>query len=60
MAAWRWLKVPPQNSCLGGQVGIHGGGCARNWTLGCVALANDDTAILLDKLEVGDIVEILP
>ena len=41
-------EVPPQNTALGGFVGIHGLGAgdskihaAYNWTRGCIALTND-------------------
>jgi murein L,D-transpeptidase YafK len=41
-------RVPPQNSPLGGQIGIHGLGDADpaihqavNWTGGCIALTNE-------------------
>ncbi len=41
-------KVPPQNTELGGQIGIHGLGKADkrihllvNWTHGCIALTNE-------------------
>ena len=37
---------PPWNTALGGAIGIHGGGSATDWTLGCIAL--DDAA--LDEL----------
>ncbi len=41
-------EVPPQNTSLGGQIGIHGLGRAdehihrmMNWTHGCIALTNE-------------------
>jgi hypothetical protein len=41
-------KTPPQNTPLGGQLGIHGLGRAderihrmTNWTKGCIALTNE-------------------
>lgn len=46
-AAFRAGRVPPQNSPLGGQIGIHGLGAGNlalhemaNWTEGCIALTN--------------------
>ena len=36
-------KKPPQNTRLGGEILIHGGGGEVDWTLGCVAL--DDAEI---------------
>lgn len=35
-------RVPPQSTKLGGAVLIHGGGSSSDWTLGCVALDDDD------------------
>lgn len=47
-------KVPPQNTTIGGRIGIHGLGKAdesihkmMNWTHGCIALTNEQ----IDKLE---------
>ena len=47
-------KVPPQNTTIGGQIGIHGLGNAdpfihktMNWTHGCIAITNEQ----VDKLE---------
>ena len=47
-------KVPPQNTAIGGRIGIHGLGNAdefihktMNWTHGCIALSNEQ----VDKLE---------
>jgi len=45
LRALRGCKPPPQNTPLGGYVLIHGGGGGPgygNWTLGCVALTNED------------------
>lgn len=33
--------VPPQDTELGGNILIHGGGSAVDWTAGCIALNND-------------------
>jgi len=33
---------PPQNTALGGEILIHGGGSETDWTLGCVAMNNAD------------------
>jgi hypothetical protein len=32
---------PPQNTLLGGEILIHGGGADTDWTLGCLAMDND-------------------
>ena len=41
--------LPKQNSPLGGQLLIHGGGSSEDWTLGCVAMNNED----IDMLRAG-------
>jgi L,D-transpeptidase catalytic domain len=38
--------VPPQQTPLGGEVLIHGGGSSEDWTLGCMALEDADLARL--------------
>lgn len=53
-------RIPYAGSALGGAVGIHGGGSQRDWTLGCVALDNDDVDVLYRSLPVGSQVEIFP
>jgi hypothetical protein len=57
---WFWRKEPPQTTRLGGQVGIHGGGSRRNWTLGCIALDEPDIQELFQRLPIGAWVEIRP
>ena len=37
---------PPQNTRMGGEILIHGGGGRSDWTLGCVALEDDDVDAL--------------
>jgi len=39
-------KKPPQNTRLGGEILIHGGGGDTDWTLGCVALENEEIDVL--------------
>ncbi len=58
--------LPPQNSRLGGHLGIHGVGGASlkihrliNWTNGCVALDNDQMKQLLHWVTVGMKVKIM-
>jgi hypothetical protein len=55
---WFWRAEPPQSTRLGGQVGLHGGGTRHNWTLGCIALEEQDIKLLYDSLELGAVVEI--
>lgn len=34
--------VPNQGTAMGGELLVHGGGSSRDWTLGCVALEDED------------------
>jgi lipoprotein-anchoring transpeptidase ErfK/SrfK len=70
----QWLDIrraakqgarPPQNTPLGGLIGIHGIGegemdvhRAYNWTNGCVALTNEEIDQILEWVDVGTVVEI--
>ncbi len=58
-------EIPPQNTLLGGQIGIHGLGKAdlkihrlMNWTHGCIALTNQQIDILSRWVEIGTRVEV--
>jgi len=58
-------RLPPQNTILGGNLGIHGIGQGDievhkqyNWTNGCIALTNDQIDILTDWIRIGTPVEI--
>lgn len=51
---------PPQNTRLGGDIFIHGGGARSDWTLGCVALENEDIKELFDLLPLKTPVRIEP
>jgi murein L,D-transpeptidase YafK len=57
---------PPQNTRLGGDIFIHGGGTGklfgvvRDWTLGCVALENDEVKELFETIPVKTPVKIIP
>ena len=53
-------KIPPQNTKLGGEIYLHGGGTAEDWTLGCVALKNEEIRELFDALPIGTRVKIEP
>ncbi|MDQ3684059.1 MAG: L,D-transpeptidase [Acidobacteriota bacterium] len=41
---------PPQNTALGGLIYIHGHGSASDWTLGCIALENEDMKELFEAV----------
>ncbi|MBL8191191.1 MAG: L,D-transpeptidase family protein, partial [Acidobacteria bacterium] len=58
--AIRAKSKPPQNTKLGGDIFIHGHGVGSDWTLGCVALENQDIKELFDLLPVKTPVKIVP
>ena len=39
-------RMPPQDTDLGGSIRIHGGGSGQDWTLGCIALSDEDVVEL--------------
>jgi len=51
---------PPWNTLLGGEIFIHGNGSSADWTLGCVALDDDDMDELYAAVAVGTRVVIEP
>lgn len=51
---------PPQNTRLGGDIFIHGGGTGSDWTRGCVALENEAIKELFELLPVKTPVKIVP
>ena len=52
--------MPLQKTKLGGEIYIHGGGTASDWTEGCVALDNEEMAELFRSIPIGTKVTILP
>ena len=66
VSAVRVGTKPPQNTRLGGDIFIHGGGngksfgSVQDWTLGCVALENDEIKELFEMLPVKTPVKIVP
>ncbi len=56
-------RKPPQDTALGGQIGIHGIGdmnnekreihARENWTAGCIALTNDEISELRQYVTIG-------
>nr|WP_174626044.1 L,D-transpeptidase [Candidatus Methylobacter favarea] len=65
VTAHRYHQVPPQNTPLGGRIGIHGLGRAdaeihktMNWTHGCIALTNRQIDHLSQWLDRGTVVKI--
>lgn len=56
-------RTPPQNTPLGGGVGVHGGSTPQlgtDWTWGCVGLSNTDVQDFYDYMKVGTKVDIQP
>lgn len=58
-------QIPPQNTQLGGQIGIHGLGSgslaihrSMNWTHGCIALTNQQIDQLSQWVEKGTLVTV--
>ena len=65
LGAHRRGKTPPQDTALGGHIGIHGLGQGDpvlhetlNWTRGCVALTDEQVDALLSWARIGMTVEI--
>lgn len=54
LEAHRKRECPPWKTALGGEVGIHGGGIDRDWTLGCIAVTNEAIDELWAALKMGD------
>lgn len=57
---YRWHGAPPQDTVLGGSIGIHGLGDADpkvhrrfHWTDGCVAVTNDQIEKLANLVRLG-------
>ncbi|MDG1483248.1 MAG: L,D-transpeptidase family protein [Myxococcota bacterium] len=46
-------EKPNQNTAMGGEILLHGGGGSSDWTLGCVALDNQDLDTLRAALPPG-------
>jgi murein L,D-transpeptidase YafK len=66
VGAIRAKTKPPQNTRLGGDIFIHGGGTGKlfglvqDWTLGCVALENEEIKELFEMIPVKTPVKIVP
>lgn len=53
-------RMPLQKTKLGGEIYIHGGGTASDWTDGCIALDDGQMTELFDAIPVGAKVTINP
>jgi len=51
-------EVPPQRTALGGSIRIHGGGSKHDWTLGCIALDDEDAIALFAEVGKGTRVDV--
>jgi murein L,D-transpeptidase YafK len=60
VSAARRKARPPWDTALGGEIFIHGGGTASDWTFGCVALENPHIKELFDSVPMGTPVRIEP
>lgn len=65
VTAHLYNQIPPQNTPLGGQIGIHGLGRANlrvhenfDWTHGCIALTNNQIDHLSQLVDTGTVVKI--
>jgi lipoprotein-anchoring transpeptidase ErfK/SrfK len=63
--AWQRGETPPQDTPLGGHLGLHGIGEGSpeihadfNWTNGCIALTNEQIDALIEHVSVGTRVRI--
>ncbi len=52
-AAHKAGRRPPWETRLGGTVGIHGGGGWADWTLGCVAVTDEEIDELWEVVKIG-------
>ncbi len=46
-------RMPPQDTPLGSEIYIHGGGTAKDWTWGCMALDDEEIGELYEAVPVG-------
>ena len=60
IAAHRERRKPPQNTGLGGEIYIHGGGIDRESTRGCIGLEDREIEEIFAEAEVGMRVTVLP
>ncbi len=53
-------KMPLQNTRLGGEIYLHGGGTSEDWSRGCVALKNEEIKEIFHAIPIGTRVKIQP
>jgi hypothetical protein len=59
-AAQNNCTTPPQNTALGSYLEVHGMGGSSDWTLGCVAIENNQVDVLWSTIGVRDTIVVLP
>ncbi len=59
LAALAAGRVPPQDTRLGGEILLHGGGASTDWTWGCIALEDADIDALRALLPTGMATDLL-
>jgi murein L,D-transpeptidase YafK len=52
-------KKPPQTTAMGGEILLHGGGSSTDWTLGCIAMNNEDIDSLRTTLPKNMVTDVL-
>lgn len=60
LSAWERGVRPPWGTPLGGEIYIHEGGTASDWTQGCIALRSEDMDVIFPLRDKIRTVEILP
>jgi L,D-peptidoglycan transpeptidase YkuD (ErfK/YbiS/YcfS/YnhG family) len=60
LAALARNQIPPQDTALGGDIFVHGGGTQGDWTLGCVAIDDATMDDLFASVPAGTPVTIEP
>ena len=58
--ALRHYQRPPWSTRLGGEIMVHGGGTASDWTQGCLALSDTDIDELYPLIPTGTEIEVRP
>lgn len=58
IAAIEKKQQPPWETSLGGAVGIHGGSNKYDWTYGCIAVSDENMAIIKEYTAFNTLVEI--
>lgn len=53
LEAAREKRMPPQDTRLGGEIYIHGGGILTDWTQGCIALLDAEMKEIFDAISPG-------